>query len=278
MSTLAKQIEKKIIKVNSDQYKSSILGCVQSYDSFSNRAVVAYMDNITGEVAIVRDVSVQLSSSGSHSAGPFKGDYVWMEFVNQNPNLPKVVALADEIYYNNIRVRMDNTEQGQLLDNDIATYQGFQRKSTIDEMLAGLFDSGGIAGALGGIFGTILGSIGQFFTTIFSGIAGLFNGLTQAVAQSGQASKDVSDNEHVINMTNYAADEVGVTSPVNQSSMKIRANSIIDIFGNGNIGIRIDPRENRKAIVHWTEKNKTFANYDEIWADEILKHVAIRGV
>lgn len=95
MNELHKAIYNKVVQPALKQIAPSTRAVVTEYDGVNNICTVEFHSPLTEGTVEMKEVPVQIGSGGFHSAGPFKGDEVWLNFVNGDYKLPQIVALAD---------------------------------------------------------------------------------------------------------------------------------------------------------------------------------------
>jgi hypothetical protein len=96
-----------------------IRAVVVGYNNYNNTANVRYLDPEGGGERELARVPIQIGSGGVHSAGPFPGDEVWVNFLGGSAMYPRIVALADEDYQEKTRAKLKHERQGSLVPNKI---------------------------------------------------------------------------------------------------------------------------------------------------------------
>lgn len=119
-SRLQEEIKNKVVDPILHDRHHMVKGTVLYYNNLMNRATVEIHNRVGPGRKRLDGVPVQLGGGGFHSAGPFKGDEVWVSFIGGNIFFPRVVALADENYEFNTRAeRMRHRRKGSLVPDSI---------------------------------------------------------------------------------------------------------------------------------------------------------------
>lgn len=103
MNEICKFIKDNIVTPSVREISNTAVGVVIAYDNDTNRACIDYKDPFTDGMVRVYDVPLQIGSGGVHSAGPFNGDGVIIQFEGGNKSKPRVIALLEDDYLNSIR-------------------------------------------------------------------------------------------------------------------------------------------------------------------------------
>jgi hypothetical protein len=119
MNPLHDAIKEKIVNPALRDRLHTIKGVVTYYDNKMNRASVEVNNPYGIGRKTFNGVPVQLGSGGTHSAGPFVGQEVWMNFIGGNVFYPRIVSLADENYEQNTREKMRHRRKGSLVPDSL---------------------------------------------------------------------------------------------------------------------------------------------------------------
>ncbi len=113
MNELQKAIYKKVVEPAIRAVPRTTRATVLEYDGVHNICKIQFhLPFIDGMVEMDR-VPVQIGSGGFHSAGPFEGDEVWVDFANGDYRRPQVVSLADRFNIFQTREnRLKHTKKG----------------------------------------------------------------------------------------------------------------------------------------------------------------------
>ena len=249
MSQIKRAIQEKILKPHDNNQFDTVLAEVVAYDGLKHRATISFKDPKYGGFLTSENVPIQLGSGGFHSAGPFVGDQVWVSFANKSLLQPKIVALADERYQIHSRKRLQHQKQGAYLPDNLVEANGAEE-----------YD--------------------------FSAFAPLHEDWIDLSNQNTNKYADwtVDPIQTLLSaMTNtsfYEAEEPGITHPKTGSTVKLRNNGMIDIFVEGDQGIRIDPKTQsinfftRNENHHVTNLNATV---DDSMKLAIQKHFGVEA-
>ena len=121
-STLAAAIKNNIVEPALKERHHMTKAVVTEYDNLSNRANVSINNPYGQGKKQLIGVPIQLGSGGVHSAGPFKGDEVWLEYIGGNILYPRIVSLADEDYRYGTREKMRHSRKGALVPDSIGRW------------------------------------------------------------------------------------------------------------------------------------------------------------
>ena len=121
MGSLKEFITEEIIKPEIGKNHQPVKAVILEYDNSTNRAQVMYKDSFQADgITQLFDVPLQIGSGGSHSAGPFTGDEVWISFLGGDVKRPIIISLVDEDYENKTRgTRNKHMRKGSLMPNMI---------------------------------------------------------------------------------------------------------------------------------------------------------------
>lgn len=225
---LKKAIIDKVVQPHLNGSYNTVYAQVTQYDSVKNKASIEFQDAKSQGLMAIDNVPVQLGSGGVHSAGPFAGDHVWVTFANNSPLQPKIVALADENYNTSTREKLKHISQGTYVPDNISTRTNYDSNSIIDTTNIQPMTNDWLD------YNNTNPSKYISFSTL-------------------DPSQQVSNTDSSLGY--YNAEEPGITHPLNASTIKIRNNGIIDIFVDGNQGIRIDPSAKTINFIGTSEKH-----------------------
>lgn len=116
MNEVQKALYDSIVRPALNQLQHTVQATVIAYDNKSNTAVIDYRSPHSDGMTRLYGVNVQIGSGGVHSAGPFPGDEVVVNFVNSDAKNPLIVALVNSDYIDEVRdARLRHEQQGALL-------------------------------------------------------------------------------------------------------------------------------------------------------------------
>jgi hypothetical protein len=250
MSDLKKSIIEKVIKPYNDNTFDTVIAEIVEYDNLKNKATIKFQDPKNSGIIRLDNVPVQLGSGGVHSAGPFVGDQVWVNFVNKSLLHPKIVALADERYNLKTRKRFQHTRKGSYLPEQMNCYAQYNPDVSFDDICPLCDDWFDLSNT----------NVGKYAAHTADPLDDLMKKMT--------------------NTSNYNTDEPGITHPQNSSTIKIRNNGAIDLFVATNQGVRIDP--NTKTIsIFGINENHNVTNFnafiDEDFNVEAQEDISLKG-
>lgn len=120
MNQVQKAIYEHVVKPAIAKLAGATTGTVISYNNITNTATVIARSPVSGRTITMHNVPVQIGVGGFHSAGPFPGDTVEIQFKNNNIMNPVIVAFSDYEYELKTRnMRYYHPEQGTFLPDCI---------------------------------------------------------------------------------------------------------------------------------------------------------------
>jgi hypothetical protein len=122
MSSLIDAINDKVVKPALRDRHHMIKGTVTEYSNIMNRASVVVNNPYGQGKRTFNGVPVQIGSGGVHSAGPWVGSEVWMEYIGGNIFYPRIVSLADENYQYGTREQMRHSRKGALIPDSLTRW------------------------------------------------------------------------------------------------------------------------------------------------------------
>ena len=246
MSRIHEILREQLIEKEKQNRQEPVIGEIEYFDHKNNRAMVKIPNKYVNKAGIgdkdhhirLRQVPISLQG-GVHSAGPFKGDKVWVHFQNGDIKQPYVTGGADTTYAHT--TRRDRTEHGTkggfLPHNGISKKDNFKSKDSPQWFTKSLYGEDWTRN-LNHYSKTIKGKMTKETRTnneIKNG-RGKVNKFNESALKSVQSvladSTDSSYKGHA---------EIGVFHPFHTSGIKIKDNAQIDIFTHPHQGIRIDP-------------------------------------
>lgn len=197
-----KELIDNIIDPNDVSKLSNAIGQVVTYSREYNKASV-FVKGINGKESItLKNVPIQLSGVGVHSAALEEGDMVYVQFNNNSIFQPKIIGFADERYSVNTKKKEKHTRKGALI-------------SSVKE-----------------IKGDINPSSERWIDV---------NNKNDKYV-SYRYSNPIEDISKSISEKGYFNNsEVGLYNPVSSSIIKLKDDGVIDIFTSTNVGVRINP-------------------------------------
>ena len=111
MSRIKEMLKRDLVDYALNNRQDMIIGKIEHYDHKNARAIVSFPNRQVGgnKEIVLRHVPVNFSD-GVHTAGPFVGDKVWIQFQKGNIHQPIVIGRADPQYAHT--TRLQRTEHG----------------------------------------------------------------------------------------------------------------------------------------------------------------------
>lgn len=191
-------------------------------DNITNTASILIDDLSSSGKIVLKNVPIQIQSYGLHTIGLSEGDKVWVSFTNNSPLLPKIIGIAD---------------------ND--TYQS-TTKSNLKHLTTGALD-------------IVITDTENTCTNMCEDLIDLGNTKIVKYLDFKNFNVESHASDFIASLGYYQNDEIGLTNPYNNSTIKISNNGCITVYMNGNQGIRIDPN-NSSININCTDKIKITCN------------------
>lgn len=212
MASLKEQIIENVVKPLNNSSFGTLKGTVVNFDNYRNRADVEIQSpNGIGNM-VLEKVPVCISNTGVKSNALLQGDYVWVTFLNGSPLLPKIIGIADEAYEVNTRESLRHIRQGSLMVDTVNLSSNVEITPLSETLLDEDNDS-------------YNKHISYINFDVYE-----------------KASKFAQDIGY------YGEEEIGITNPSNNSTVKVNDDGSIDIFSGTNHGIRVNPNTNEIII------------------------------
>ena len=205
------------IEDNNNVRYSDTIAEITYYDNIRNTASIRFANPNSGSIMTADNIAVKIEAGGFTKAALSIGQKCWISFIGNNLLCPVITNLCDDLYYDNISSKKTNSDQGAYLVNN-----------TINDI--------------------DISSI-KIISTILSTPILINDYLNEDVSTKySLVSKDYTNTESIIEsrqilmqLDKYKASEEGITNVDTNSTIKFKENGDIDIFVNGNTGIRINP-------------------------------------
>lgn len=120
MNEIQKIIHETVVSPALRQRLHGTTATVLARDHIQNIATIEFPDPYGEGYTVIENVPLQIAAGGIHSAGPFPGDEVWVNFMGGNIMYPQVVSIIDYKYYLSTREhRMQHNGRGTHLPDSI---------------------------------------------------------------------------------------------------------------------------------------------------------------
>lgn len=201
-----KNVLDNIVEPYSGSKVTNAMGTIISYNQLHNIADVFISNLKDNEGCVLKDVPIQLSSSGIHSSAFKEHDSVYVQFNNGSIFQAKITGKADEVYATSTRKKEKHMRKGSLL------------VSQEEEV----------------------GEVNPSSETWID-----YNNKNYHKHIGYKEFSPVSKVSDLMSKKgNFNGEEIGMYNPKSSSIVKILDDGSIDIFVSTNVGVRINP-ENR---------------------------------
>lgn len=186
------------------------IGYVVKFYNKTNRADIFISSTTKKDGRLIRDVPIAISGNGMHQSALKEKDEVYVQFTNGSIFNAKVISKSDEIYEKRTKLKERHRRKGTYIIN------------TKLESDRNIEDS--------------------YIPSSFNWIK-----YDNEDLLSFYEYKDVSISDYISNVTSelgsFRGQEIGIYNPINSSVVKILDNGDIHIFGDNNVGIKINVLE-----------------------------------
>ena len=183
---------------------------ILSYDHHSNTATIAFNDPTTGGLITANNVKVQLSGGGLSSSAPLVNQKCWILFMNNSLLTPIIVSLFSEKYFNEVYAKKTTTYQGgYVVDAKI---------SSVDTTIP------------------TTPMVDDWLDPTNTDVEKYCS-----INLSDYINTDIDQLVYYLltELNKYKEQEDGITNLKTNSTVKTKDNGDIDIFVDGNVGLRI---------------------------------------
>ena len=198
------------IEDNNNVRYSDTIAEITYYDNIRNTASIRFANPNSGSIMTADNIAVKIEAGGFTKAALSIGQKCWISVIGNNLLCPVITNLCAVLYYDNIYSKKTNSDQGAYLVNN-----------TINDI-----DISSI-----NVTPMINDYLNEDVSTKYSLVSKDYTN-TESIIESRQI---------LMQLDKYKASEEGITNVDTNSTIKFKENGDIDIFVNGNTGIRINP-------------------------------------
>lgn len=112
MSRIQDAIRKGIVDPAMREQQRMVKAVVLSYNHEHHLVNIQFMNPTSYGPTTALNVALHTTGGGIHVAGPEQGDEVWIEFINGDVSMPRVISYVDERYADKTRERLSHKRKG----------------------------------------------------------------------------------------------------------------------------------------------------------------------
>jgi hypothetical protein len=240
--SLSDRIKKEIVQPALKEVPFCVTGKIKKYNKKSNTASIRFLNPYTREVETYHNLMVPIGSSSISFAGPFKDDEVLVGFTGVDCQGPRIISVINSFFALNQReIKQKHIDQGTYLPDTLLV--GDEEVDINSNQTFDIFD---------------------------------------AYSSNEKTIRKLIDPDEEFkymdsNLPYFDTSELGMTHPMNKSTIKIKDDGNIDIFTYVDNGIRINSL--LKRIIATTDIMKTLCyKLYEIICEGSIKFRSLKNV